>query len=192
MAITLSANPNVGVDSRPDEDLEQAYLAHEQWALEALYVRHAKTFYAAAFSVLKSTEDAQDCVHDVLLRLWQRESSYSPGRGTLKAFISVCIRNDALSRLRSKRRVPELEKKLAGLTEEQYFEPFDHVEHNRLVQALRTLPQAQRQAVVMSYFQHLTHKEIAARLDEPIGTIKSRLSSAVQRLRGLLAESQHP
>ena len=176
-----------------DADLEQAFSAHEPWALETLYARYGKTFYAAAFGVLRSVEDAQDCVQDVLLRLWRRPETYAREKGALKAFVAVCVRNEALTRLRAKRRAPELERRASSQTEEETtFEPFDHVEHNRLVRAMQELPPPQRQAIVLAYFKHLTHREIAERTGDPIGTIKSRLSTAVHRLRDLMTETATP
>lgn len=171
-----------------DLDLEQGFVAREKWAMEALYVRHAKTFYTAAFSVLESGEDAQDCVHDVLLRIWGRPNTFAPGKGSLKAFVAVSIRNEAVSRLRLQNRAPELHRRLAVRIEEEFFEPADHVERDRLQRAIRMLPIAQRRALVMSYFQHLTHREISEKLGEPLGTIKSRISTALRRLHDTLAE----
>lgn len=167
--------------------IEQGFVAREQWALEALYVQHGSTFYSAAFSVLRNAEEAQDCVHDVLLRLWRRPNTYAPGKGSLKAFVAVCVRNEAVSRVRLRGREPELQRRLAAQTGPENFEPFDHVEHNRLVQALGILPPPQRQVVILSYFQHRTLREIAEQTGDPIGTIKSRLSSALQRLRDALS-----
>ena len=176
------------VNDRPDSEIESAFAARRSWALDALYVRHAKTFYTAAFSVLRDREDAQDCVHDVLLRLWRSPQSYEPRRGGLKAFVSVCIRNDALDRLRISARAPGLRARLSARIEDETFEPFDHVEHDRLMRALRALPAAQRSTVALAYFHHLTHREVAERLQEPLGTVKSRISSAMRKLHELLTE----
>ena len=173
-----------------ERELELGFDAREKWALEEVYERYSRTFFAAALSVLKNPEDAQDCVHEVLLRLWQRPHAFSPERGSLKAFIAVCIRNEALSRLRRARRAPEIEQRYASYFEEEVFEVPDHVERNRLMVAIRSLPEPQRKALLMSFFQHKTHREIAAELGEPMGTIKSRLSAAMRRLHTLVAEDQ--
>lgn len=191
MAIAHWGNTNGRVKDNTDLDVERGFVSGERWALEALYIRHAKTFYSAAYSVLKDASDAQDCVHDVLVRLWKRSGNYTPGRGSLKAFVAVCVRNEAVSRLRIRNREPELQKRLAARVQHEEFEPFDFVEHDRLTRAIDSLPAAQRQAVIMSYFQYLTHREIAERLGEPVGTIKSRLSTALHRLRGALSGTTH-
>ena len=176
------------MNAQSDATVERAFIAREPWALEALYAQHSTTLYSAAFSVLNNAEDAQDCVHDVLLRIWRRPNTFVSGKGSLKAFVSVCIRNEAVSRLRVRNREPELHRRLTARAENDEFEPFDFVEHNRLIGALQALPESQRRVVVLSYFKHLTHREIAERLNEPIGTIKSRLSAALGRLRGALSK----
>ena len=186
--ITRSDSTAQHVIEPGDRDLERGFLAHERWAFEAFYARYSKTFYAAAYGVLKSEQEAQDCVHDVLLRLWRKPSAFVPGKGSLKAFTAVCIRNDAVSRLRISHRAPELVRRLSSAAREEDFEPVDFVERERLTQAIRALPPAQRRAIVMAYFQHFTHREIAAALNEPIGTIKSRLSAALHRLHAALSE----
>ncbi len=171
-------------------DLEIAFAAREPWALEALYVEHARTFYTAAFAVLRNGEDAQDCVHDVLLRIWHNTSAFTPGKGALKAFVAVCIRNEAVSRVRLRGRGSELERRIVRRAAEQPLQdPFssvDPIERNRLQQAIAELSEPQRSVIVLSYFNCLTHREIAERLGEPIGTIKSRLSAALHRLSGRL------
>lgn len=170
--------------------LDRAFAARESWALEALYAEHARTFYSAAYSVLRNAEDAQDCVHDVLLRLWRNTQSFSPERGALKTFVAVCIRNEAVSRVRMRSKGPELERRLLRRAVEEPapdpFSAFDPVAQNRLNEAIADLPEAQRSVIILSYFEHLTHREIAERLGEPLGTIKSRLSSALHRLSARL------
>ncbi|HZT13665.1 MAG TPA: sigma-70 family RNA polymerase sigma factor [Candidatus Baltobacteraceae bacterium] len=170
----------------PDRDLERAFIEREQWALEALYVRHARTFYAAALGVLQDPDEAQDCVQEVLLRLLQRPHAFSQGRGSLKAFVTVCIRNEAIGRYRAARRRPQLEDRLAKYVEDETFEPFDHLEHARLVGALKTLPEPQRRVTILAYYHHMTHREIAQAIGEPIGTVKSRLFHALRRLGQVL------
>jgi RNA polymerase sigma-70 factor, ECF subfamily len=189
LAITRWGNTNGPVKVQSDLAVEQGFIARERWALEAFYVQHSKTFYSAAYSVLRDAEEAQDCVHDVLLRLWNRPNTFASGKGSLKAFVAVCIRNEAVSRLRLRNREPELQRRLAARIEHEEFEPFDFVEHNRLVRAIDALPQAQRRTIIMSYFRYLTHREIAEQLGEPIGTIKSRLSTALHRLRDALSRN---
>ncbi len=171
--------------------MEAGFVAHEAWAFEAAYVTYRRLLYGAAYGVLHDASDAEDCVHDVLIRLWQRGHAYTAARGTLHAFLSVCVRNEALSRRRrgvNRARI-EREKLDAGAVEP----PADDPVLGRMIvtQSLQTLTDPQRQAIQLAYYDGLTHEEIARRLGEPVGTVKSRLSNALRVLRRVLAEGKN-
>jgi RNA polymerase sigma-70 factor (ECF subfamily) len=178
------------METPADEDLERAFVRQEPGAIGALYARYFSTFHRAAFGVLRSSEDAEDCVHDVLFRLWRRPASYASQRGRLKAFVTVCIRNEAIGRLRRKRRVVLVEDAVLERTAQTDPEMPDYLARAQLNDAIAKLPAPQREALLLAYVHHLTHTEIARRCGEPIGTIKSRLSMAVRRLHGMLAEGR--
>jgi RNA polymerase sigma-70 factor, ECF subfamily len=172
-----------------DAELARAFVARQEWAHEAAYRVHGRVLYAAAYSVLRDANEAQDCVQDVLLRLWRDASVYRVERGSLRAFLAVCVRNEALSRLRKSLNRERIERTL---------QPPDDVEdiasgvarEDSIGRALAALNEEQRRAVALSYFGHLTHQEIAGRLGEPVGTVKSRLSAALRRLRAELGPQQ--
>lgn len=163
--------------------LEDGFVAREQWAFEAAYAVYRRALYGAAWGVLHDAQSAEDCVHDVLIRLWQRSHAYRPQRGDLGAFLTVCVRNEALSRRR--RDANRLRVVHDRLHEEraQNAEPEAALD---LRAALQALSEPQRRTLELAYFEGLTHEEIARRLDEPLGTIKSRLSSALKGLRSVL------
>src|SRR5579864_218313 len=96
---TTSASPK----SAEERALEAGFLARSEWAFEAAYFAYRRLLYGAAYKVLGDAGAAEDCVQDVLLRLWQRGHAYTPARGSLRAFLCVCVRNEALSRLRRQR-----------------------------------------------------------------------------------------
>jgi RNA polymerase sigma-70 factor (ECF subfamily) len=87
-----------------DEALATAFAAHERWAFEEAYRRYASLLYSTAYNVLENAEDAQDCVHDALARVWRSANSYSRARGAVRSFLVVCVRNEAISRRRSQTR----------------------------------------------------------------------------------------
>jgi RNA polymerase sigma-70 factor, ECF subfamily len=154
-------------------------------ALEALYARYGELLRATAARVLRVRADAEDCVHDALLRVWQRPDSYRSERGSLRAFLVVCVRNEALSRMRAAARHFEI----AGTVrdEEQEIDIPDHVELARLRNAVRALPNEQREALELAFFRDRTHVQIAEDLNLPLGTVKSRLSLAIRKLHSSLA-----
>jgi RNA polymerase sigma-70 factor (ECF subfamily) len=171
-----------------DEELAQAFADRRPPALEEAYRTFAPILYSVARHVLGSDADAQDCVHDALLRVWGRPSTYRPERGGLRAFLSVCVRNEAIGRKRQAARHFEIERQAAGSDPAPPYEleVDDFVERGRLRDALARLPDDQRQAVELAYFRYLSHTQIAERLGVPLGTIKSRLALGLRKLQHAL------
>lgn len=187
MDAPLSANtPSASEETRA---LEMAFCAREAWAYEAAYVAYRRTLYGAAYGVLGDAQLAEDCVHDVIARLWQRGAEYRPARGRLEAFLAVCVRNEALSR---RRRDVNRARIVRDHPQRQENDPFDDAYAGSLDvrDALRALSEPQQRALRMAYFEGLTHEEIAGRLGEPVGTIKSRLSNALKTLRRAMGEQK--
>lgn len=170
--------------------LEAAFVAREAWAFEAAYDAYRRHLYGAAFGVLHDAGDAEDCVHDVLVRLWRSGHAYTPARGSLQAFLIVCVRNEALSRRRrSTNRERIARERLQPVSDTP--PPDDPtVERLDMARMLTRLSEAQQRAVQLAYYDELTHEQIAERLGEPLGTVKSRLSNALRTLRGLLSQGE--
>jgi RNA polymerase sigma-70 factor, ECF subfamily len=170
-----------------EEALAAAFAAKERWAFEEAYARYGKLLYSTAYHVLGNAEDAQDCVHDALARVWRSHDSYVRSRGAVRSFLTVCVRNEAITRLRSKARRRKLEERVAG-------EPVQHdelgvsdvIEEQRLRGALADLPPEQRRPLELAYFEYKTHVEIARELNEPLGTIKSRIALGLRKLGSAL------
>lgn len=158
--------------------------------LDEIYRSHADVCFSVAMHLLRAPDDAQDCVHDVFVRVWQNRDAYSPERGSLRAFLIACVRNEALTRRRAdaRHRAIDAREALGEATTE--FEVADHVERARVRRALDTLPSEQRRALELAYFGGLTHREIADALGEPLGTIKSRLALALRKLARELGAKQ--
>ncbi|HVS45489.1 MAG TPA: sigma-70 family RNA polymerase sigma factor [Verrucomicrobiae bacterium] len=166
--------------------LERAFAAHEAWAFEAAYRSYSRALYGAALGVLRDSETAQDCVHDVLARLWERQGNYRTERGSLAAFLTTCVRNEALSHARRDRNRGRIDQTLA--IDEGSIEEFgDPIERDRLVRAVGALRPEQRETIALAYLRHMTHEEIAKQIGVPMGTVKSRLSGALRSLRQSLA-----
>jgi RNA polymerase sigma-70 factor (ECF subfamily) len=167
-------------------DLAAAFVAGEAWAFEAAYHEFKRLLFATALQVLTDREESQDCVHDVFTRLWRRGHAYSAERGSLRSFLVVCVRNEALSRRRKFSNRARIEH--AALRPE-ISEAADEslADRDQIARALQRLGEKQREAVRLAYDEGLTQVEIAQRLNEPLGTIKSRLSNAVRALRAEFA-----
>ncbi|MGA8533011.1 MAG: sigma-70 family RNA polymerase sigma factor, partial [Candidatus Tumulicola sp.] len=85
------------LDSGDGEALAEGFAAHERWAFDEAYRRYAPLLYSAAYNVLGNAEDAADCVHDALARVWRSRDAYARGRGAVRSFLVVCVRNEAIS-----------------------------------------------------------------------------------------------
>ena len=158
-------------------------------ALAELYDRHAGRVYSLALRIVRDTTEAEDVVQDVFVQAWRQASRYTASRGVVAAWLLMLARSRAIDRLRARRARPEEPGGETAATqlvdsgppvEWQYLSS----EQIRLVRtALERLPFLQRLAIELAYFEGLTHVEIAARLEEPLGTVKTRIRSALTKLR---------
>ena len=173
-----------------DEALAAAFAAHEGWAFGEAYRRYAALLYSSAYNVLGNADDAQDCVADAVARLWRSRGAYSASRGNLRSFLVVCVRNEAISRRRRQAHTFRLEARLAAMpVEHEQLRVSDPIERDRVRDALHALSPDQRTALELAYYEGKTHTEIAAELQEPLGTIKSRIKHGLRKLGSVLAST---
>ena len=160
-------------------------------AFSQFYDRYSSLVYSLAMRMLKAQSDAEDLLQEVFMQIWRQAANYSRDRGSPEAWIINIARSRAIDKLRSIRR---MEKSFVLTDEPANAESADNVESNTaesevkltMNSALANLPQAQRRVLELAYFDGLSQTEIAARLKEPLGTVKTRMRSGIQRLRGLL------
>ena len=170
-------------------------VARDERALEVLYEKYGRATYSLVLKMLRDPARAEEIAQEVFLKLWRRPSSYVAGRGTFATWLLSVAHHRAVDELRTRRHeivplgdgtngVPELVDEATDLAEAAW------VREQRVVvrQALGLLPASQRQAIEMAYFLGLTQREIAERLGEPLGTIKTRMRLAMQKLRVSLDE----
>ncbi|HEY2476702.1 MAG TPA: sigma-70 family RNA polymerase sigma factor [Candidatus Cybelea sp.] len=167
-----------------------AFAAHERSAFAQAYRRYASLLYSAAYNVLGNRDEAQDCVHDAIAKLWRSRAPYSAQRGSLRSFLVVCVRNEAISWLRRRAHRMRLSERLAALPREHAeLGAGDPIERDRVRNAVARLPDDQRTPLAMAFYEGKTHREIAAELAQPLGTIKSRISLGLRKLGASLASS---
>ena len=160
-------------------------------AFERFYDRYASLVYALALRILHVRSDAQDLLQEVLLQVWRQAGSYSPERGSPEAWLLTITRSRAIDKHRSVRRI---ERGLPATGEPSRLEGGGKMESGTtqsdarltLHGALQKMPEAQRTVLELAYFDGLTQSEIAVRLGEPLGTVKTRIRAALQRLRELI------
>ena len=171
-----------------DEDIDvlRRVAAGEKDALGVLYDRHAGVMLALGVRVIGVRREAEDLLHDVFLEAWRHAGDYDPRRGSVKTWLLLRMRSRCLDRVRShgfsRTDALEVEPMRSGVSERA-----DWVERNidgaRAKALLDSLPAGQREVLELGYFQGLSFSEIAATLDIPIGTVKSRVSAAMVKLR---------
>lgn len=173
-----------------EAELDRAFAAHEREAFDRAYERYGRLLYAAAHNVLHVREEAEDCVHDALARVWKNPDAYRTQRGSVRNFLAICVRNEAISRMRKAATRSGAERRAAPQERSEDPEPPDFVERERLRHAIAMLPDDQRQALYLAYYQGKTHVQIARQLGAPLGTVKGRLALAVRKLgRALQGET---
>jgi RNA polymerase sigma-70 factor (ECF subfamily) len=175
------------IDPRAEAEITDSFLSRDANGLANAYRLYARSLFSVALSVLADCDDAQDCVHDALLRVWVRPGSYRPERGSLRSFLLTCVRNEAITRKRAAQRHLRIEEFAARSAQLVYeFEIADVVDRGRLRVAIASLPAEQRLVLAMAYVSHLSHSEIAEQLNEPLGTIKGRVRLALLKLHAAL------
>ncbi|MCA9658979.1 MAG: sigma-70 family RNA polymerase sigma factor [Myxococcales bacterium] len=174
---------------RSDAELVRAMAAGDRQALAALYDRHGGCLLAAARRFLGSPAAAEDLVHDVLLEAWRRADSFDASRGSARTWLLVRLRSRALDRLRRRQRGQSALNALATApAPEAANDPQRRSEHAEIRRALAALPPSHRQVLDLAYFGGLSMAEIAAAMDIPLGTVKSRTASALGKLRRALSD----
>lgn len=158
--------------------------AGDQGALASLYDRHSDRLFAVGVALLRDAARAEDVLHDVLLEAWRAAASFDPGRGSVRTWLLIRMRSRCRDRLRRQNR--RKERSLDDAPETGVLHVAG-VDHERLLDALSSLPPDQRDAVQACYLQGLTRAEASERLGCPVGTVKTRIRLAMATLRGLLA-----
>ena len=175
----------------------RVYLARisdgEQPALGALYDESSSLIYSMVLRVLGNVADAEEVTMDVYTQVWKAASGYDTSRGSVTAWMVTLARSRAIDRVRSRASRARKETALpetydapsVGNSPEQQTEETQR--RHQVMTALATLPADQRQAVELAFYSGLTHSELAERLGQPLGTVKTRIRAGMSRLRELLA-----
>lgn len=171
-----------------DGELIARVVARDELALAALYDRYAGVVYSVVVRILRERQAAEEILQDIFFQLWNNAAKFDESRGSLAGWLVVSARNRAISRLR--RRNPsegeELPQDLISLSYNLETIAAREQLLGRVRTALEQLADGQREAIELAYFKGMTHSEIAQSTGEPLGTIKTRLRSAVEALRDRL------
>ena len=193
----MSSAPTVSSQiSGTDEELMRRITSGDREALAGLYDRHSRVLYATALRILNDTAEAEDVVHDVFVALWTKCADFDANRGSAISWTTTLTRNRAIDRLRSRKRRGDLLLQsdssapghaLASSQPDSRDELWFKEKAVAVRQAVGELPPDQRSALELAFFAGLTQQEIAAKLQEPLGTVKARIRRGLLKLRDQLA-----
>jgi RNA polymerase sigma-70 factor (ECF subfamily) len=190
----MANNTPTGDDrSREQAALLAGMARGEKDALARLYDQLSRPLYSLAFRVLNDAAEAQDVVQDVFLQMWHKASTYDTSRGSVFAWAATLTRNRAIDRVRMRKRrsellaesAPDLQP-AAGGDDDSAASLWSREKAGAVRTALASLAPEQQQAVELAFFSGLTQQEIAARLNEPLGTVKARIRRGLLKLRATL------
>lgn len=163
-------------------------------ALQPLFLRHAPLVHHLASQSL-GADSAEDIVQDVFLTVWRKAASFDPGRGSFRSWLLQIAHFRILNELRRRSRRPMIDPEADAKAIEEWEsdgsgpaeEAWQEFRRQAVRAAVGRLPPAQRRALGLAFFEQLTHDQVAMTLNLPLGTVKTRIRSGMQRLRFLLA-----
>jgi RNA polymerase sigma-70 factor, ECF subfamily len=176
-----------------DTTLVVAISRYRQEALAEVYRRHAGAVFGLARRLLRDPSRAEEIVQEVFLRLWNNPERFDHERGTLRSYLLAQCHGRSVDLLRSETSRRRREERDVRRTAEAGYdlerEVLDLTVAERVKDALTRLPEVERRAIALAYFGGHTYREVATMLDQPEGTVKSRIRSGLARLRTDLADA---
>ena len=180
-----------------DLDLVRRMADGDESAIAELYDRYGTVLYAVAYRIVGQKADAEEVVMEAFAQVWRDAGRFEATRGSVAAWLTMITRSRALDHIRSRERRERLNTSAAREDQVQApasgswgSDPGYQVEQTerqkRVAAALESLAPAQRQAIELAYFDGLSQSEIAERLNEPLGTIKTRVRLGMMKLREAL------
>ena len=176
------------VSNRKDEAaLIERIRAGDESAMTDLYDRYSGIVYGVALRVLGDAAAAEDVLQEVFLQLWRNPQAFDADHGALAPWLAVIARNRAIDVVRKRPMEQDIEELpiSTGLNLED--EAAERMAISKIRAVLAQLPQEQRRALEMAFFEGMTHTEIAGKTGEPLGTVKTRIRSGLLVLRKAFA-----
>lgn len=178
-------------ERQAEAELMKRVAERDHRAFTELSEKYSALIFSTAFKVLNHYEDTEDVMNEVLATIWKKAGTYHPKKGSLVTWICTTARNRSIDRVRSVQRRSSLydrfEEKIEGDAPEAsttgrellYLSDARQVLQSAVVE----LSPEQREVIELAYFEGLTQKQIAERIDSPLGTVKARIRRGVERLR---------
>jgi RNA polymerase sigma-70 factor, ECF subfamily len=155
----------------------------DEQAMASIFDRYSKVVYSVALRVLRDPASAEDVLQEIFMQIWRNPDSFTAARGSLGGWLAVVSRNRSIDALRRKRPTDSVDDIVLASS----YNLAEEAERNSLMERARgvivTLPTEQRKTLEMAFFDGLTHSEIAEMTGDPLGTVKTRIRSALLTLR---------
>lgn len=175
----------------PTQDEWATYLRRvadgDEMAIRRLYESFSPRLLGLAYRILGRMDDAEEALQDSFVQIWKKASSYDPEKASVETWVFLIVRRRSIDRLRSLRRQPPLYSADSPLAETNVVDFANSstvdADHESIRRQLHALPPQQREALELAFLDGYTHSEIADIKNEPLGTVKSNIRRALQRLR---------
>ncbi|MFN2507596.1 MAG: RNA polymerase sigma factor [Chthoniobacterales bacterium] len=179
------------VERPSDESLMQSIADRQPSAINALYQRHAKTLKKVIYQVVQDDAEADDVLQESILQIWREAASYSAALGRPLGWLATIARRRAIDRVRRRAAYSRAKDRFEVYVETEprswlqsctYEDNSASDIRNFLEREMNRLPDFQREALKLSFFNGLSHREIAAHTKTPLGTVKTRLELGLRKL----------
>ena len=178
-------------DDLRDEQLINMIAGGEKDALEVFYNRYAASVFSLARYMLRNETLAEEVTQDIFLNLWLKASTYKPERGAPRAWFMTTAHYRVIDLIRARKRAAKSTDQVAHELLDLYpssqegteTQAYRNLDREQIINVLATLPVEQREVIVLAYFEGYSQSEIATKLDQPLGTVKTRVRLAMQKLR---------
>lgn len=195
----MKTEQDPSTDRETEAELMRRIALRDQAAFAEFTDKYSALVFSTAFKVLNHYEDTEDVLIDVLATIWKKADSYHSRKGSLVTWICTTTRNRAIDRVRSVQRrcalydrfEENIERDSSELAATGREALYLSDARNILQSAVVSLSPEQREVIELAYFEGLTQKQIADRIDSPIGTVKARIRRGVERLRASLGDRLH-
>ncbi len=193
---SMPTPPASAVDDRrraEDAAILARIVDRDERAVEELYARYAGPLYALAYQVTRAERFAQDVVQEVFIAVWRDAARFDPARGAVAPWLFSLARHKAIDFVRReqtvRKRTADVDLELREADDDVDPEAWQAIRRDRVHEAITHLTPLQREALQLAFFDGLTHTEVAEALGIPLGTAKTRIRSALLRLRDILGDS---
>jgi RNA polymerase sigma-70 factor (ECF subfamily) len=174
---------STGTNGTSDQLLMEGIRRNDQMAMAEVFDRYGGLVYSVALRVLKEPDQAEDVMQDIFFQLWKGAGSYTEGRGSLGAWLAVVARNRAIDSLRRKKPTDSVEDVVLPAKTDLANESERNLMIEKVRSVMQGLPPEQQKLVELAFFEGMSHSEIAASTGDALGTVKTRIRSALMSLR---------